>query len=327
MLLHRRYDGQAQRFTNTFKMTPQGKIPRFKRWSDLFDIDRLRTAGVDVVEYHEAGFERIDRAILQTGIAGGRAAGESTPDGRASADALSGTLVEKACKAGRDGLQANFTWSPPTERAGGVAVAATQNAMGLLYERHLTIGTLRCGSMALRQADVVQALNAWLGESRVAAVFDVGHHSHTLLSDTPTTLLLASHLRPNLELWHEAARAIEEDLLPRAGSSQAVEREAGGRDTSANEPRRLVAIHWRHGDYVDYKLLSPMGGLVRRIHSVLEELEWAPAPRDARLLATAAAPHVASAHTMMSPRRRAPSVRHAAHDSRTGAPHTRALSS
>ena len=38
------YPDQAQQFANAFMNSPQGRVPQFVRWSELYDIDRLRHA-------------------------------------------------------------------------------------------------------------------------------------------------------------------------------------------------------------------------------------------------------------------------------------------
>jgi hypothetical protein len=257
-----RYDGQAQQFTNAFTSTPQGKVPRFVRWSDLFDVGRLRAVGVDVREYHEVDMSRIHRAVLQTGT--GRF------DSHQSAD------THRACKHGRRGLQSNLTWAvapsaglePPDASPGDVVHAAH----GELYGRSVAIDQLRCGPLPLRSGPaVLEELRAWLGDAPVAAVFDVGHHTHTHVADHRTIALVASSLRPNAELDSEAERAI-------ASLFVGITRARGVRDASAPEegagapPSRFVAVHWRHGDYVAYGLVSELESVIARVQTALSKL-------------------------------------------------------
>lgn len=270
------YPDQAQQFTNAFLTTPQGASPRFVRWSDLYDIDRLRRDGLEVVEYHGAPIEHIDAAVLQTTVRGPTAT---------RGDALDSLLVEEVCKHGRRGLQANLTFEPNAESP------ADLRATGELYGRHVRIGRMRCGQLPLG-SQATAALGAWFGESAVAAIFNVGHHVHTRVADQGRAhALLERSLRPSARLEAEAARFIAEHVLaewPRGGRAQ--QAGAGGALTDGGagglgaprgvqaRPAKFVAVHWRHGDYVAYGLLTPLDGVVSRARAGLRQIGCASCP-------------------------------------------------
>lgn len=246
------YEDQAQQFTNTFKRTPQGKVPRFERWSNLFDIDRLRAAGVDVVEFHEAQIKTINRAVLGTGNSGLQVPppGPAVPE-----DVLAGHLVsERPCVHRQSGLRRNFTFAEST--TDGKAVSGK----GVLYTHKAKIEALRCGVLPVSRPEVIAALGAWFDDAPVAALFDVGHHTHTLAPDTRggwSRTVVERSLRPNAELEREAARFVEEVVLAPSGAS--------------SRARGFVALHWRHGDWIDYKLLTPLESVIRRTRAALDE--------------------------------------------------------
>jgi len=250
------YADQAQQYTNSFTQTKQGKLPLFTRWSDLYDIDRFRQGGVDVIEYHEAGIEVIDRAVLQTGNAASRmpTKGQNDDD-----SLLSGHLQDQACKRGRAGLQTNFTFtrtSPP-----GLSYS-TWSAIGELYGRQVQFGDLRCGVLALSRPETATAFASWLGDARVGAIFDVGHYTHTVLSSdlSASRGIIERSLRPNAALDAEASRFVQDVILGRRGAHS-----------------RFLAAHWRHGDYVSYNLLTPLERLLQRVSTALEEQLQCPA--------------------------------------------------
>ena len=62
-----------------------------------------------------------------------------------------------------------------------------------------------------------------------------------------SSMLLEGALRPSPQLEAEAERFAAERL----------------------EDRRFLAVHWRHGDYVAYQLLTPLGSLVNRVQREL----------------------------------------------------------
>ena len=76
-------------------------------------------------------------------------------------------------------------------------------------------------------------------------------HSHTRAtasrpSSAASSMILEGALRPNRLLEEEAERFVSERLQ-----------------------RRVLAVHWRHGDYVAYKLLTPLASLVDRVKNAL----------------------------------------------------------
>jgi hypothetical protein len=176
--------------------SPQGRVPQFVRWSELYDIDRLRQSGVDADDFHDVNIDRIDRAVLATGGAMAKlpASVPSTPN---SDDALLGHLQAHPCKHGRTGLQSNFSFEFDSE-------TNAQAGVGELYGRHLRIDALRCGALPLSRTETQKALAAWLGDVPIAAVFDVGHHAHTIVSDMKVFVKLDQGLRPSALLDHEA---------------------------------------------------------------------------------------------------------------------------
>ena len=248
------YPDQAQQFANAFMNSPQGRVPQFVRWSELYDIDRLRQSGVDADDFHDVNIDRIDRAVLATGGAMAKlpASVPSTPN---SDDALLGHLQAHPCKHGRTGLQSNFSFEFDSE-------TNAQAGVGELYGRHLRIDALRCGALPLSRTETQKALAAWLGDVPIAAVFDVGHHAHTIVSDMKVFVKLDQGLRPSALLDREAARFIHEMLLARGAS-------------------KFAAVHWRHGDYVPsvYNMLTPLESVVKRVRKALnEELECPDCP-------------------------------------------------
>ena len=261
------YDGQAQEFANAFHATAQGRTPLYARWSDLYDIDALRQGGIDVIEYHEARIDHIDRAVLQTGNAANARRGQSETEAK-DQDLLRGHLTERGCKQGRAGLQANFSFG--TSDLGGMAVATDG---GELWGRHVSIGALRCGVLDLQHLDAVKALGQWLGDAPVGALFDVGHHIHTVFRDGVSHGLLQHHLRPSAALEREALRFIEAELRESRPTAAGAAAKVAGSLTS-----RYVAVHWRHGDYVAYRTLSPLESVVKRVRAALEEIGCASCP-------------------------------------------------
>ena len=176
----------------------------------------------------------------------------STPN---SDDALLGHLQAHPCKHGRTGLQSNFSFEFDSE-------TNAQAGAGELFGRHLRIDALRCGALPLSRTETQKALAAWLGDVPIAAVFDVGHHAHTIVSDMKVFIKLDQGLRPSAVLDREAVRFIHEMLLARGAS-------------------KFAAVHWRHGDYVPtvYNMLTPLESIVKRVRKALkEELECLDCP-------------------------------------------------
>lgn len=162
------YDNQAQLFANAFRATDAGRTPHFTAWSELFDIDRLRAAGADILDYiAEDDGTTFDRALLHTG-------GAPVPGAKKAAERATGLLQTMPCKSSRDGLQANVTWAPSQVQA---------NAS--LYGRNVSFGELRCGIFNLQRdsAAVLAALSDYFGEGPTAAIFSIGHHVTSKLDD------------------------------------------------------------------------------------------------------------------------------------------------
>ena len=255
------YENQAQDFANAFRRTPSGRSPRFSAWSSLFDLDRLRAAGVDGVDWTDAhaAMQKIDRLLLQTGHQapmGKKTVGRMAEQGQqqqeeeeergakevAEVDPLATALTAVGCKAGRDGLQANLTWDGQHR-----AVGATE----LYGERGITFSApMRCGSLQMNDRTIA-AIAEWIGEARTVAIFNIGHQTHTRVGVPEMRSTVADALRPNPALDAEAARFLRD----------------------AVDPHRLLAVHWRHGDYVAYELLTPLHALVARVHTALAKLE------------------------------------------------------
>ncbi len=249
------YPEQAQLFANAFKKTPQGRVPYFVRWSALYDLDRLRQNGIDAVDFDDVHMTRIHRAVLQTGDSTARLPANAPSSPSDDDDALLGHLQPRACKHGRAGLQANFSFEAAT------SPAADTQAAGELYGRHLHIDALRCGVLPLKLPSTTTALASWLGDAAIAAVFDVGHHAHTVVADAGRSrTLLERSLRPNAMLDREAARFVKDVVL-------------------AHGATKFAAVHWRHGDYVAYNLLTPLESVAKRVRTALvEQLECADCP-------------------------------------------------
>ena len=108
---------------------------------------------------------------------------------------------------------------------------------------------LRCGTISLTDDTNVLALDEWLAGVRVAAVFNVGHHLHTKVKAPQSRALIEHSLHPNPSLDEEAERFVAERI----------------------SPQNFGAVHWRHGDYVAYKLLTPLETLVQRVLQLLRK--------------------------------------------------------
>jgi len=205
---------------------------------------------LDAIDLHDivdesTGTWRIDRAVL-----GARVPAETDADGSVSRDdELAGVLHhELDCQRGGSGLRANLSWP------GG----ATAPAVATLYGRQLTIGTMRCGGLLLNHdgPSVAASFSAYFGDARAAAIFSVGHMVATTFDDGgESRALLSQSVFPHEELRAEAARFV-----------------ATLRPARADGEGRFVAVHWRHGDYVAYKLLTPLDRVVSRVRDALREL-------------------------------------------------------
>lgn len=240
------YDDQAQQFANAFRATASGRLPHFTPWSSLFDIEALRSAGANVIDLADAftAMQTIDRAILQTGnvLPRGKELAQDDVQAAEVYDPLKGVMASNPCRAGRDGLQANLTWVD-THKAMGASELYGQS----FAFRH----PLRCGTISLTDDTNVLALDEWLAGVRVAAVFNVGHHLHTKVNAPQSRALIEHSLHPNPSLDKEAERFVAERIAP----------------------QEFVAVHWRHGDYVAYKLLTPLETLVQRVIQLLRKIE------------------------------------------------------
>lgn len=261
------YENQAQQFANAFRATPQGRTPNFMPWSELFDIERLREEGLAVHTFEEKFRFRepfIDRGLLQTANAIGAQ--------------YRGMANREDCKRSSDGLRANVTWI----EEGQTAVHAGARARAHLYGfDSLHFGELKCAafSLAPQHKDVtLPAMEEYFGDASVGAIFNVGHHIASKLDDKAlSVMLLERALRPNKELEAEAVRFMQqthgwEDRMHTLNAA-----EASGRPM-VPAARRVVAVHWRHGDYVAYNLLIPLHSMVKRVTESLRHSGCANAP-------------------------------------------------
>jgi hypothetical protein len=152
------YVDQAQLMANAFLR--QAPVPRFTRWSELFDLTHLRQH-LPVMELHElrpsssapaaaAGTLIIDAAVLDP-ASDSRA--ETGPDG---------AFVERPCQLAADhGLFANLSRVDPSS-----------DYRGQLWEAPAIIRQLRCGALSLRAGGT--AVGEWFDQARTVAVFGVG---------------------------------------------------------------------------------------------------------------------------------------------------------
>ena len=257
------YSGQAQEFANAFKARPAGKSPMFVPFSELYDIERLRQGGAHVVDYHEAGLQQLDVAFLSTakGTDGKKSLAVNVPS------PLDGIIEEAACRGGRDGLQSNITFAG--DPSSPVSVRE-------LYGQPLNLGSMRCGVIGLSDVNNMKALVKWMGSERTAAVFNVGHQMHSRVDGMAygkENALLEASLRPNKLLDQEARDFIARTIFKRSSS------DGGWRDASTvgNQEIRtkFVAVHWRHGDYVAYQLLTPVDQLSKRIKKAMATISTA----------------------------------------------------
>lgn len=232
------YRGQAQTDTNSFKRSRHGRTPLFTRWSDLYDLDLLRAAGIRCLEYHNANELQFDRALLQTGYRLGMRRARETQG------ALAGRLLNWRCVPGsQPGLLANLSRSSwPFSRRNELT--------GQLYGRETNFASLQCGHLPLNADGTGAALRAWLGDSRLAAIFNVGHLLSVRYEDSASRELVErGALQPSARLVREAERFIGKAL----------------------RGRRFVAAHWRHGDFASYGTATSSTEMVRRIRHAMEE--------------------------------------------------------
>ena len=227
------YSGQAQLMANAFRATNEGRTPQFTPWSHLFDIEPLRQH-VPVVELHElfasagpAGLE-LHRALYATGTS-------TSPNDRTQANEAEGVfrgfLAEKPCKdRSSQGLLKNLT------RA--VSAGAWK---GRVLDGAMQVSSMHCGMLLLDQPGATDALATWFGDAAMVAVFSVGHYPHAKLAGPSVFMPPASAIQ------READRYVAELRRPRPAGGEA----AGGTEL------KFVAVHWRHGDYVSYSLLTP----------------------------------------------------------------------
>jgi len=227
------YSGQAQLMANAFRATNEGRTPQFTPWSHLFDIEPLRQH-VPVVELHQlfasaglAGLE-LQRALYASGTS------ISSNDRMQAAKAegvFRGFLAEKPCKdRSSQGLLKNLT------RTVGSGVWE-----GRVLDGAVQVSSMQCGAFLLDQPGAAEALATWFGDAAMVAVFSVGHYPHAKLAGPSVFMPPASAIQ------READRYVAELRRPRPAGGEA----AGG------TVLKFVAVHWRHGDYVSYSLLTP----------------------------------------------------------------------
>jgi hypothetical protein len=155
------YVDQAQLMANAFlRQTP---VPRFTRWSDLFDLTHLRHH-LPVIELQElrssssaptaaAGTLIIDAAVLDTAAA---------PSASRAETGLNSAFAERACPLMADhGLLANLSRASPS-----------LHYRGQLWEAPAIIRELRCGTLSLRAGGT--AVGEWFDQARIVAAFGVG---------------------------------------------------------------------------------------------------------------------------------------------------------
>ena len=244
------YENQAQMFANAFRATPQGRVPHFTPWSELFDIERLRAAGVDAVDFindESSANPTVDRALLQmAGATGGS----------------SGVLSWMPCKRSDVGIRANVTW---VEAAAGSEPRATAAD---LYGHQIPLGDLKCAAFSLQHnvEAAIEALTRFLDGASTGAIFNVGHHIDAKLDDRGASVrLLERSLRPSSELEEEAQRF----MAAQQWDSPAASPPHG---PSSHAPVSVLAVHWRHGDYVAYSLLTPLESVVSRADRTLQAM-------------------------------------------------------
>ena len=161
------YVGQAQVLANTFMR--QHPMPRFARWSELFDISSLKEH-IPVVEWHDfvAAQESVDGSRLMIDAAVLDIPGP-TPIQPTSSVVEHPALTEERCpRSSSRGLLANLS-KMGSLREG---LPAQHYYGGELWEEQTIIRQLRCGSLLLRPG--ATSLGPWFDSARVAAAFGVG---------------------------------------------------------------------------------------------------------------------------------------------------------
>ena len=260
------YEDQAQQFANAFRATASGQRPLYVPFSKLFDLDRLRTGGMDAVDFDSVPSVSIDAAVVQTGgpsPAVRKSGASDTPH------TLDAALIAEPCRASRHGLRKNLSFAPDD---------TTRPTAVRLYGRTLSIGEVACGAITNLNPDAsLNALLAWWADVPMAALFNVGHHFHTRVASGMhgrEAESLAKHLRPNAMLDREAERFVGEAIhLSTTAAGSAV-------------GARFIAAHWRHGDYVAYDTLTPPASFATRVSKAFEDAGCAPASRCALFLMT-----------------------------------------
>lgn len=267
------YDGQAQAKMNTFRASPEGRLPRFTRFSDLYDMGRLRSTGLRVIDLADLpSLEYFERAVLSTSAdvweRSQTAASDSDDElqplithgqidvGDSLAQLLRGST---ACRRGGGGLQGNLSLSCEDAQQSAEAQANASRTIGsvcaTLYGRRFGFDAIRCGSIRLNSQHWLQALREWLAPAQSAAVFSVGHHTFTRMAERGSRAMrIFQHgVRPHPALDDEAERFVA-----------ALKHAHGG--------AHFVAVHWRHGDYVGYDRLTPLQLVIEQTRRVLQSL-------------------------------------------------------
>lgn len=155
------YVDQAQLMANAFlRQTP---VPRFTRWSDLFDLTYLQHH-LPVIELQElrssssaptaaAGALIIDAAVLDTASVASFS--------RAETD-VGGAFEEQPCPlTAAHGLLANLS-----------RVSPSRQYRGQLWEAPTIIRQLRCGALSPRPGGTV--VGEWFDQARIVAAFGLG---------------------------------------------------------------------------------------------------------------------------------------------------------
>ena len=217
-----------------------------------------------MIELHElprdeGGAWSFGRAILSKGLG---APSETVAKRGTTKGDLAGIFGEGACHS--TGLFSNLS------KFGG------QHAYdGALYGGAVRLGELRCGGLAFSRpstwtgrpiapATAAAAVGAWLGDAPAGALFGVGHALHTHAAAAEHMQLVDRAVRPHPRLLSEARRFVRAALDPSFA--------AADDDEGYGVRGRYVAIHWRHGDYVDYNLVATADRVVRAATGALDEL-------------------------------------------------------
>ena len=250
------YENQAQEFANAFRATASGQRPLFIAWSELFDIEQFRDFGVDAVDFRDAPSHSMNRAILQTGSSAPPQGGSSGADAASAPQSLDGVLHPVPCKPSRDGIQRNMSFE--SDLYGDLTTPSAVE----LYGRRIPLHDFACGVVSLQAETNIHALAASWGDAPLSAIFNVGHHVHTRVSAnafTQEAARVSAALRPNVTLEKEARRFL-----------------ASLTDATPDASVRVVAVHWRHGDYVAYKLLQSVDTVAARTTKAFDALKCTP---------------------------------------------------